>query len=307
MAGKIFRITCLFFESTQFSWFAIIGYIINDMGIYKNFVTVDVEDYFQVSAFEKKIRYDDWGGYESRVVGNTRKILGMLSDAGEVKGTFFILGWVAERHPEIVREIDACGHEIACHSYRHRLVYNMSPEEFRRDLIKAKDILENITGKKVVGYRAPSYSITMKSLWAFDILEELGFQYDSSIFPIFHDRYGISDAPRFKYKLLKNNLVEYPISTSKLFGFRIPVSGGGYFRLFPYRFTRMALSRINNKDKQPFVFYIHPWEIDSEQPRINNVGLLSKLRHYNNLGKTATRFKKLLKDFKFGPITTRNK
>ena len=238
----------------------------------KNYLTIDVEDYFHVSAFENNLRFEDWGNYEIRVVDNTRKLLEILSESGGIKATFFVLGWIAEKHPEIVKEIDADGHEIACHSYQHRLVYNMSPDEFRRDLVKAKDILKDITGKKVVGYRAPSYSITEKSLWALEIMGDLGFEYDSSVFPISHDRYGISDAPRFKYKLPENNLMEYPLSTSKILGLNIPVSGGGYFRYIPILVYKMALSRINIKENQPFVFYIHPWEIDPEQPRINNVG-----------------------------------
>lgn len=268
-----------------------------------NYLTIDVEDYFHVSAFENVIKFEDWGNFESRVVDNSRKLLEILSNEGDVKGTFFILGWVAEKHPELVKEIDANGHEVACHSYRHRLIYNISPDEFRSDLIKSKNILEDITGKKVVGYRAPSYSIIKKSLWALEILEELGFEYDSSIFPISHDRYGISGAPRFKYKLPKNNLVEYPISTTNFFGIKVPVSGGGYFRLFPYWFTKMSLTKINIKENQPFVFYIHPWEIDSDQPNVNGVDVFSRFRQYNNIKKTVERFKKLLKDFQFTPIS----
>jgi polysaccharide deacetylase family protein (PEP-CTERM system associated) len=271
-----------------------------------NYLTIDVEDYFHVSAFENSIKFEEWGSFESRVVNNTRKILEILSEAGEIKATFFILGWVAEKHPEIVKEINADGHEIACHSYRHRLVYNMTPEEFMSDLSKAKKILEDIIGKKILGYRAPSYSITKRSLWAFEILEDNGFEYDSSIFPITHDRYGIPDAPRFKYDLVEHNLVEYPISTSKILGLKVPVSGGGYFRLFPYWFSRLALRKINNNENQPYMFYIHPWEIDLEQPRINGANVFSRFRHYNNLGKTAKRFKRLLRDFKFGPINHQN-
>ncbi|MHC4269632.1 MAG: XrtA system polysaccharide deacetylase [Planctomycetota bacterium] len=272
-----------------------------------NYLTIDIEDYFHVSAFENNIKFDEWGNFESRIVDNTKKILELLSEVDEIKGTFFVLGWVAEKHPDIVKEIDANGHEIACHSYRHRLVYNMTPDEFRSDLIKSKRILEDITGKKVIGYRAPSYSITKKSLWAFEILEDIGFEYDSSVFPIFHDSYGIPNAPRFKYKLPGNNLEEFSISTANFFGLKVPVSGGGYFRLFPYWFTKMALRRINIKENHPFVFYIHPWELDSEQPRVNGANIFSRFRHYNNLRKTEERFKRLLNDFKFRPITTRDK
>ncbi|MCP5006760.1 MAG: DUF3473 domain-containing protein, partial [Planctomycetes bacterium] len=222
---------------------------------------------------------------------------------GNIKGTFFILGWVAEKYPELVKDIDTDGHEIACHSYRHRLVYDCSPHEFRNDLVKARDILEDITGKKVFGYRAPSYSITSKSLWAFEILSELGFTYDSSIFPISHDRYGIPDSPRFKYALPDHDLTEYPISTAKILGTKVPVSGGGYLRLFPYWFTKFALRKINHSESQPFIFYIHPWEIDPEQPRIKGASTFSRFRHYNNLEKTEKRFTRLLQDFQFAPIT----
>ncbi len=267
-----------------------------------NYLTIDVEDYFHVSAFENNIKFEEWGDYEDRVVNNTKKILEILSEAGEIKATFFILGWVAEKYPAIVKEIDTNGHEIACHSYRHRLIYKQSPDEFRCDLVKAKKILEDITGKKVLGYRAPSYSITKKTLWAFDILEELGFKYDSSIFPINHDLYGIPNAPRFRYKLADHGLVEYPISTYKLFGLNIPVSGGGYFRLLPYCLTRKALSMINTNERQPFVFYLHPWEIDPDQPRIKRISPLAKFRHYLNQDKTEGRFKQLLNDFKFERI-----
>ena len=197
----------------------------------------------------------------------------------------------------MVKKIAGKGHEIGCHSYSHRLVYNLTPDEFREDTRQAKDILEQITGTKVNGYRAPSYSITKRSLWALDILAELGFQYDSSIFPIYHDRYGISDSPRFSYKLPKQDMTEYPISTSLFLGRKIPVAGGGYFRLFPYWFTKMALQKINNKDEKPFIFYFHPWEIDPEQPKMQNTKPLSRFRHYVNLNKTFKRLEQLLRDF----------
>lgn len=268
-----------------------------------NYLTFDVEDYFQVSAFEKNIPKENWSDFESRVERNTSIFLNILSEY-DLKATFFVLGWVAEKYPNIIREIDNAGHEIACHSYYHRLVYNLSPREFRDETLKSKDLLENIIGKKIIGYRAPSYSITKKSLWAFDILEELGFKYDSSIFPIYHDRYGIPDSPRFMYKLPDHDLIEIPISTSLLGGRKIPISGGGYFRLFPYFFTKMLLKRINVKENQSFNFYLHPWEFDPEQPRINNITMFSKFRHYINLDKTHDRFIKLINDFKFTTMGT---
>lgn len=267
----------------------------------RNYLTIDVEDYFHVSAFEHVVRQADWDKFESRVVNNCRRILTLL-DAHGVKATFFVLGWVAEHYPDLVREIEQGGHEIACHSFYHRLVYDLTPDEFREDTLRAKNILEQITGKPVFGYRAPSYSITGKSLWAFDILEELGFTYDSSVFPIYHDRYGIPDAPRFPYMVPGHNLKEYPISTSMAYGLKVPVSGGGYFRLFPYNFIRWALRKVNREENQPFIFYLHPWEIDPEQPRVKTGSLVSKFRHYVNLSKTQKRFHNLLTDFSFCPI-----
>jgi polysaccharide deacetylase family protein (PEP-CTERM system associated) len=290
------------------------------MNLY-NYLTIDVEDYFQVSAFEPLVSKESWDTYPSRVTQNTQKILSIL-EKHNIKATFFILGWTANKHPEIVKEIARNGHEIACHSYYHRLVYNLTPDEFQRDTLKAKETLEQITGVEVKGYRAPSYSITRKSLWAIQILEELGFNYDSSIFPIHHDRYGIPGAPRYpffwktsgdlpeigdKYTEEENrntthSLIEYPISTAMFFGKNLPVSGGGYFRLFPYWFTKLALRKINEQEKKNFIFYLHPWEFDPDQPRFNQASLFSKFRHYNNLGTTETRFERLLNDFTFGPM-----
>ena len=267
----------------------------------RNYLTIDVEDYFQVAAFEDIIQSESWVSRDFRAEKNTDCILAIL-EQHQVKATFFIVGWIAEKSPELVKKIAAEGHEVGCHSYWHRKIYDLTPEKFHEDTKRAKDILEDITGKKVLGYRAPSYSITKKSLWALDILEGLGFEYDSSIFPIYHDNYGIPDAPRFEYKLPNHDMKEYPISTSLIMGRKIPVAGGGYFRLFPYWFTRMALKRINSLENQPFIFYLHPWEVDPDQPRMQNAKRLSKFRHYNNLHKTVERFAKLLQDFDFGSI-----
>jgi len=271
----------------------------------RNYLTIDVEDYFQVAAFDDFIRSESWDAMESRVERNSAVILDILGKYG-VQATFFVVGWIAERYPSIVREIVKRGHELGCHSYMHKKIYDMTQAEFQEDTRRAKNILEDITGHAVFGYRAPSYSITKKSLWALDILDELGFRYDSSIFPIYHDNYGIPDAPRFEYKLPNHNLIEYPISTSLFMGRKIPVAGGGYFRLFPYWFTRSALNKINQQEKKPFVFYIHPWEIDAQQPRMNQAKALSRFRHYNNLHKTSKRFETLLTDFSFGPIGKSN-
>jgi polysaccharide deacetylase family protein (PEP-CTERM system associated) len=255
-----------------------------------------VEDYYQVSAFEKKIQPEDWLQYESRVENNTQNILNIL-DKQDTKATFFIVGWIAEKHPEIVREISKRGHEVGCHSYKHQRITTLSKDAFREDTKRSKDILENIIGRKVLGYRAPSYTITKNTLWALDILAELGFEYDSSIFPIYHDTYGIPDAPRFSYKHAGLDLTEYPISTALILGRKIPVSGGGYFRLFPYWFTHKALKSINEKEKQPFVFYMHPWEIDPDQPRVQKASLNYRFRHYTNLKKTRSKLTNLLESF----------
>lgn len=267
----------------------------------QNYLTIDVEDYFQVAAFSNIISPKDWGTMEQRLHNNIRPLLQLLKEH-DVHATFFIVGWIAEKQPEIVRAIMKDGHDIGCHSYLHQKVYDLSPEAFREDTLKAKTILESICNRKITAYRAPSYSITKKSLWALDILNELGFTTDSSIFPIHHDIYGIPDAPRFHYTHPRLGMEEFPISTAVFFGQKIPIAGGGYFRLLPYWFTKFALKRINNKEKQSFIFYLHPWEIDSKQPRFKQADLLSKFRHYNNLDKTLGRFKQLLNDFDFIPL-----
>jgi len=269
-----------------------------------NALTVDVEDYFQVSAFAENIKTSDWDKCESRVEKNTRHLLDLFA-ARQHKATFFVLGWVAERYPGIVREIYAQGHEVACHGYSHQLIYNQSPELFRQETVKAKAILEDIIQDKVKGYRAASYSITKKSLWALDILVEAGFSYDSSIFPVHHDRYGIPGAEQKPHVLTTPagyDLVEFPISTKKYFGYQLPVGGGGYFRIYPYSFSRMALKSINQQQDQPFIFYLHPWEVDPGQPKIN-ARWLSRFRHYNNLKKCEHRLKCLLQDFSFAPAS----
>ena len=265
-----------------------------------NYLTIDVEDYFQVSAFEDIVNPADWDGMEQRVVGNTMKILDILA-MNCTKATFFIVGWVADKFPHLVETIHRQGHVIGCHSYWHRKVYTLSPEEFRADTLRSKTILEDIIGKPVLGYRAPSYSITKKSLWALDILKEFGFVYDSSVFPVHHDTYGIPGAPRYSYRH-DNGLIEYPLSTVLMLGQTIPVSGGGYFRLFPYWFIRAALRSINGKEKKPFIFYLHPWEVDPEQPRMVRAKKFSQFRHYNNLDKTTARLRHLLNDFHFAPL-----
>jgi polysaccharide deacetylase family protein (PEP-CTERM system associated) len=266
-----------------------------------NALTVDVEDYFHVSALAEAISRDTWATRESRVVRNVQKLLSIF-ERFDARATFFVLGWVAEHYPQLVREIAQRGHEIACHGLSHRLVYEQSPEEFREETRQSKNLLEDILGSAVLGYRAASYSIIRKSLWALDILVELGFAYDSSIFPVRHDRYGIPDATQSPHRLSTpggNVIVEWPLSTARILGMKIPVSGGGYFRLFPYWLTRWGLSSINRNQARPFIFYLHPWEIDPEQPRIS-ASWLSRFRHYTNLDKSEDRLQILLREFRFG-------
>ena len=268
-----------------------------------NAMTIDVEDYYQVSAFESVVGFENWNQYESRVEKNTQRILDVLDEC-DTKATFFILGWVAERQVSLVRTIAERGHEVASHGYAHQRIYTQSMHEFREETRKSKRILEDIIGKPIYGYRAASYSITRDSLWALDLLREEGFAYDSSIFPIRHDRYGIPDYPRFCHVLGgqgADSFVEFPISTVRLGRLNLPVAGGGYFRIFPYGFTRWGIKRLNRKEHQAAVFYLHPWEIDTDQPRLHG-NRLSRFRHYCNLGKTESRLLNLLRDFHFGTM-----
>ena len=267
-----------------------------------NAMTIDVEDYFHVSVFDGVVPRHLWEGFESRVCANTERLL-ELFESYEVKATFFVLAWVAERFPQLVRTIAAAGHEVASHGYGHRLVYDQTPKAFREDVRRAKDILESAGGLPVLGYRAPSYSITPRSLWALDILIEEGYRYDSSIFPIRHDRYGIPVSPRHAYTLERPTgaLIEAPASTTRLGPFNLPIAGGGYFRILPYAWTRWGINRVNQLEGCPAIFYLHPWEIDPHQPRLR-AGLLSRFRHYRNLDTTETRLQQLLSDFRFGPM-----
>lgn len=268
-----------------------------------NALTVDVEDYYHVTAFARHVKIEDWDGYESRVEQNTYRLLDIIGEHG-IRGTFFVLGWVAQRYPKLVKAIAAEGHEVACHGYSHQLVYNQTPQQFRGETIRAKEILEDLAQRPVVGYRAASYSITERSRWALDILAELGFHYDSSVFPIRHDLYGIPSAPPLPYRLRTpagHRLVEFPLSTLKILGYRMPVAGGGYFRLFPYVVTRTALKAINGGQRYPFIFYLHPWEIDPAQPRIR-ANPTSRFRHYNNLHRCESRLRRLLAEFRFATV-----
>jgi polysaccharide deacetylase family protein (PEP-CTERM system associated) len=267
-----------------------------------NALTIDVEDYFQVSGFADRVPRTQWDVLESRVERNTDHVLEILSAAG-VRGTFFILGWVAERYPRLVRRIDDAGHELASHSHHHDLVYDLTPEGFREDLRRARAAIEDAAGVRVRGYRAPSYSVTSRSLWALDVLVDEGYDYDASIYPIRHDRYGIPDWPRHIHCVERQRgaIWELPGSTVRHAGMNLPVGGGGYFRLLPYGWTRAGLRRLNVVEGQPAVFYLHPWELDPGQPRIQ-ASALSRFRHYRNLHETERRFRCLLSEFRFGPV-----
>lgn len=268
-----------------------------------NAFTVDVEDYYQVSAFDRDIPRSMWGDLESRVVPNTERMLQLLDRRG-VRGTFFVLGWVARRFPNLVREIDAAGHEVASHGFWHRLVFRQTPRRFRWDLRESRAVLEDIVGKPVVAYRAPSFSITRQSLWALEILVEEGFQADSSVNPIRHHRGGIPDAQTGIHRIEtpSGSLVEFPPAVHPLGIVNLPISGGGYFRLYPLALSVYCLNRVNRAARRPFVFYVHPWEIDPDQPRLRAGSFPSRLRHYVNLGSTLRKIDRLLERFPFAPM-----
>ncbi|HEX9004425.1 MAG TPA: XrtA system polysaccharide deacetylase [Blastocatellia bacterium] len=267
-----------------------------------NALTVDVEDYYQVEAFANVVRREDWTHWQPRVEKNTHRLLELFARRN-VRSTFFILGWVAEQHPQLVRKIAAAGHEIACHSYQHQLIGTQTRPEFRADVRRAKALLEDLIGNEVVGYRAPTYSITQDTLWALDILVEEGFHYDSSIFPIRHDRYGIPGAERHLHIIRRpaGEIAEFPPSTVRIAGMNVPMAGGGYFRLMPYPVFRWGLRRINDSDHQPAIFMVHAWEVDPEQPVIQGTRL-NIWRHRNNLRRTEARLERLLDDFRFAPV-----
>ena len=263
-----------------------------------NAMTVDVEDYFQVSAFENVIDRSDWDRLPCRVEDNTCRILDLFAENG-VHATFFTLGWVAERYPQLVRRIVEAGHELASHGLSHVRVTRQTQAEFRQDILRAKALLEDVGGCQVRGYRAPSYSIVTDTLWAHDLLQEAGYDYSSSIYPIHHDLYGIPGAPRFPYRHKDGGLLEIPITTVSMLRHNFPCGGGGYFRLLPYRVSRWAMQRVNKTDAQPCVFYFHPWEIDPDQPRQSGIGWKTRFRHYLNLGHMQGRVARLLSDFRW--------
>ncbi len=267
-----------------------------------NAFSIDVEDYFQVSALAPHFPRQGWDQQPCRVERNVDRMLGMLDDS-QATATFFTLGWVAERYPEMVKRIIAGGHELASHGYGHQRATDLTHAEFLDDITRAKKILEDLGGQPVVGYRAPSFSIGANNLWALDTLGEAGYQYSSSIYPIRHDHYGMPDAPRFAFRPTETKpLIELPATTIRLFNRNLPAAGGGYFRLLPYQLSRWSINRVNDIDRQPCIFYCHPWEIDPDQPRPNGMTLKTRFRHYVNLGKTESRLRKLLTDFRWGRV-----
>jgi len=263
-----------------------------------NAMSVDVEDWFQVSAFERTIARSSWDGLDCRVERNMERILALFAEA-DVKATFFTLGWIAERYPGVVRSIVRAGHELASHGYGHVRATEQNESEFREDVTRTKAMLEDLGGVAVNGYRATSYSIGRRNLWALDELQRAGYGYSSSIYPIRHDLYGMPDAPRFAFRMRPGSILEIPITTIDIGSKRIPCGGGGFFRLFPYALSRWALRRVNRRERQPGVFYFHPWEIDPQQPRVRNAPLRSRFRHYLALERMEPRLKQLLRDFRW--------
>jgi polysaccharide deacetylase family protein (PEP-CTERM system associated) len=265
-----------------------------------NALSIDVEDYFQVSAFEARIDRDSWDALPCRVEHNVARVLDLLGEL-RCQATFFVLGWIAHRYPELIRTIADAGHEIASHGYAHRRATEQAPQDFLDDVRRTKRLLEDIAGCSVIGYRAPSFSICERNLWAFDCLVEAGYRYSSSVYPVYHDHYGMPDAPRFAHRL-PNGLIEVPLTTARVFGMNLPAGGGGYFRLAPYRVSRWAIARVNRREQRPAIFYVHPWELDPEQPRVDGVRLSSRLRHYLNLDKTEPRLRRLIGDFRWDRV-----
>jgi len=264
-----------------------------------NGLSFDIEDWFQVENLKDAISFKQWEGCDLRVIQNTRRILSLL-EKHQTRATFFVLGWIAEKCPSLIKEITAGGHEIASHGYGHELIYKLTPNEFHKDIKRSKEILESITATPILGYRAPSFSITPESKWAIDVLKDLGFTYDSSIFPTsFHNRYGFNGSSSLPFRF-GNGLFEIPLSTYRFGGANFPLAGGGYFRLFPYAYFRHFFQRLNKHGK-PIVFYLHPWELDPGQPKMK-VRFNYRLRHYVNLEKTEKRLEKLLKEFRFVPL-----
>ncbi len=266
--------------------------------VLRNALTIDVEDYFQVSAFAPYIARADWDAVECRIERNVDRILALLADRN-VKATFFTLGWIAERYPQLVRRIVAGGHELASHGYGHERASDLSREAFSADVTRAKSLLEDLGGQPVIGYRAPSFSIGVGNLWAFEVLDRAGYRYSSSVYPIKHDHYGMPDSPRFAYRV-GAGLMEIPVTTVRIGKRNLPSSGGGYFRLLPYAASRWLLNHVNRQERQPAIFYFHPWEIDAGQPRVPGIDMKTRFRHYVNIPRMEGRLQQLLSDFQWG-------
>jgi polysaccharide deacetylase family protein (PEP-CTERM system associated) len=262
-----------------------------------NALTIDVEDYFQVSAFAERISRDDWDALPCRVERNIDRILELLSET-DAHATFFTLGWIAERYPALIRRISAAGHEVASHGFGHRRASEQDRDTFLADIRLAKAILEDVAGHEVHGYRAPSFSVGPRNEWAFDCMTEAGYRYSSSIYPIRHDHYGVPDAPRFAHEV-RPGLLEVPVATIRMLTKNLPAGGGGYFRLLPYAVSRWSIRRINTFDRKPAMFYFHPWEIDPDQPRVDGVSAKTRFRHYVNLSRMEPRIARLLADFRW--------
>jgi polysaccharide deacetylase family protein (PEP-CTERM system associated) len=265
-----------------------------------NALSIDVEDYFQVSAFEPQFPRSTWETIPCRVEANVERLLALL-ERRRAHATFFTLGWIAERFPQLVRQIADAGHEVASHGYAHRRATDQSPREFFDDIVRARSLIEDIGGRAVLGYRAPSFSICAKNLWAFDGIARAGYRYSSSVYPVHHDHYGMPDAPRFAYRV-DNGVVEVPLTTARVLGVNLPAAGGGYFRLAPYAVSRWAIARVNEREQRAAVFYLHPWEVDPGQPRVAGARWRSRLRHYLNLTCTEARLDRLLGDFRWDRI-----
>jgi polysaccharide deacetylase family protein (PEP-CTERM system associated) len=270
----------------------------------RNALSVDVEDWFHVGAFERVISPADWPTLECRVERNTDALLAMFDDAG-IKATFFTLGWVAERYPQLMRRIADAGHELANHGSNHDRVFTFTPQQFAADIDRARKNIEDASGAKVAGYRAPSFSIDQRTPWAHEVLAEQGYAYSSSVAPVKHDHYGWADAPRFAFRPVKgSDFVEIPVTTAMFAGKRLAAGGGGFFRMLPYAFSRWAVRQVNGSDQRPAIIYFHPWEIDPGQPRVANAPIKSKLRHYSRLNAMAGKLKMLMHDFQWDRLDT---
>ena len=302
MCNFLFEAAHLFDKSMQLVGVTLLGFEIEEIMLQPNTqivngLSVDVEDYFQVSAMSPYIARADWERMPCRVERNVDRLLAMF-ERRNARATFFVLGWIADRYPDLIKRIVGGGHELSSHGYAHLRATEQSEQEFLADIVRAKGVLEDIAGVTVRGYRAPSFSLDTTNPWAFDCIARAGYLYSSSVYPVKHDHYGMPDAPRFAYQS-RTGLLELPITTARLCGRNLPAGGGGYFRLLPYALSTWAIRRVNELDRRPAIFYMHPWEIDPEQPRMKNVGLKTRFRHYVNLARMEGRLERLTSDFRW--------